>query len=137
MGAEFLRLLVRSHFSVTTNVAPDIDPSMVGVTIVPADRTSPLPVLVNREPEKVDEDRAKEIMTQEDFELVADLGGLGEPEAKYWTRDFSFVRIRFWFLSADAHTFFQGYVALPLIIPSLPPDAFPKAIGVPNFLIFS
>ncbi|KAH6910507.1 hypothetical protein BKA70DRAFT_1463439 [Coprinopsis sp. MPI-PUGE-AT-0042] len=73
---------------------PVIDPSKVSVTIVPADGTSPLPVLVNGEPEKVDEDRAKEIMTQEDFELLVDLGGLGEAEAKYWTCDFSYEYVR-------------------------------------------
>lgn len=30
-------------------------------------------------------------MTQEDFEILVDLGGLGDGEAKYWTCDFSYV----------------------------------------------
>jgi glutamate N-acetyltransferase / amino-acid N-acetyltransferase len=77
---------------------PVIDPSKVSITIVPADGTSHVPVLVNGEPEKLDDDRAKEIMTQEDFELVVDLGGLGEAEAKYWTCDFSYVRVRLSFV---------------------------------------
>ena len=77
--------------SSTTGEPTVIDPTKVSVTIVPADGTAPLPVLVNGEPENVDEDRAKEIMTQEDFELLVDLGGLGDGEAQYWTCDFSYV----------------------------------------------
>ncbi|KAJ2933533.1 hypothetical protein H1R20_g3546, partial [Candolleomyces eurysporus] len=76
--------------SSTTGEPTVIDPTKVSVTIVPADGTAPLPVLVNGEPENVDEDRAKEIMTQEDFELLVDLGGLGDGEAQYWTCDFSY-----------------------------------------------
>ncbi|RXW21138.1 hypothetical protein EST38_g4699 [Candolleomyces aberdarensis] len=76
--------------SLTTGEPTVIDPTKVSVTIVPADGTAPLPVLVNGEPENVDEDRAKEIMTQEDFELLVDLGGLGDGEAQYWTCDFSY-----------------------------------------------
>ncbi|EAU89919.1 arginine biosynthesis ArgJ [Coprinopsis cinerea okayama7 len=73
---------------------PVIDTTKVCVTIVPADGTAPLPVLVNGEPENVDEDRAKEIMTQEDFELLVDLGGMGDGEAQYWTCDFSYEYVR-------------------------------------------
>ncbi|KAF6759545.1 hypothetical protein DFP72DRAFT_136175 [Ephemerocybe angulata] len=72
-----------------TSAAPVIDPSKVSVTLVPADGSAPLPVLVNGEPEKVDEVRAKEIMVQEDFELLVDLK-MGEEQATYWTCDFSY-----------------------------------------------
>lgn len=48
-------------------------------------------MLVNGEPEKVDEDRAKEILGLEDFEVSVDLGMGGNGEAKYWTCDFSYV----------------------------------------------
>lgn len=68
-----------------------IDPSKVNVTFVPSDGTSPLPVLINGEPENVDEVRAKEILGLEDFEVVVELGMGGEGEAKYWTCDFSYV----------------------------------------------
>jgi glutamate N-acetyltransferase/amino-acid N-acetyltransferase len=72
-----------------------IDPTKVNVTFIPSDGTSPLPVLVNGEPEVVDEERAKEIMTLEDFEISVNLGMSHNPEgeAKYWTCDFSYVSL--------------------------------------------
>ena len=71
--------------------APTIDPTKVHVTFLPSDGTAPLPVLVNGEPEKVDEARAKEILSLEDFEVLVDLGMSGDGEARYWTCDFSYV----------------------------------------------
>ena len=71
-----------------------IDPTKVSVTFLPSDGTSALPVLVNGEPVPVDEDRAKEILGLEDFELEVELG-IGEAEAKYWTCDFSYVSFSF------------------------------------------
>ncbi|KDR70949.1 hypothetical protein GALMADRAFT_75778 [Galerina marginata CBS 339.88] len=73
---------------------PVIDPTKVNVTFIPSDGTSPLPVLVNGEPEKVDEVRAKEILSLEDFEVTVDLGMEGEGEAQYWTCDFSYEYVR-------------------------------------------
>lgn len=67
-----------------------IDPYCVNVTFVPADGSAPLPVLVRGEPELVDEVRAKEILSEEEFEVKVDLG-LGNESAKYWTCDFSYV----------------------------------------------
>ncbi len=58
---------------------------------MPSDGTTPLPVLVNGEPERVDEDRAKKILSLGDIEFVVDLGMGGEGEATYWTCDFSYV----------------------------------------------
>ena len=79
--------------SSSTNITPEIDPTKVSVTFIPSDGSSPLPVLVNGEPEDVDEDRAKEILMKEDVGVEVDLGmpGDGEGEAKYWTCDFSYV----------------------------------------------
>ncbi|TFK18633.1 Arginine biosynthesis bifunctional protein ArgJ beta chain [Coprinopsis marcescibilis] len=75
---------------------PTINPKKVSVTIVPSDGSAPLPVLINGEPEKVNEERAKEIMVQEEFELLVDLGGIGggKGEAKYWTCDFSYDYVK-------------------------------------------
>ncbi|EGN95330.1 hypothetical protein SERLA73DRAFT_125549 [Serpula lacrymans var. lacrymans S7.3] len=66
-----------------------LDPTRVSVTFVPADGSTPLPVLVEGEPEQVDEVRAKEILSEEDFEIKVELG-LGKESAKYWTCDFSY-----------------------------------------------
>jgi len=62
----------------------------VNVSFVPTDRSPVLPLLVNGEPEQVDEVRAKEILSAEDLEIRVDLG-LGSESAKYWTCDFSYV----------------------------------------------
>ena len=71
---------------------PIIDPTKVSVSFIPSDGSSPLPVLVNGEPENVDEVRAKEILILEDFGVEVDLGMGGEDgEARYWTCDFSYV----------------------------------------------
>ncbi|KAJ7126537.1 hypothetical protein C8R43DRAFT_1028386 [Mycena crocata] len=71
-----------------------LDPNKVSVTFFPSDNTAPLPVLVNGEPETVDETRAKEILTMEDFGICVDLGGIGTAEATYWTCDFSYDYVR-------------------------------------------
>ena len=63
----------------------------VSVSFAPADGSAPLAVLVNGEPENVDEVRAKEILSNEDIEIKVELG-LGNESAKYWTCDFSYVR---------------------------------------------
>ena len=77
--------------STTGAPAPTIDPTKVKVTFLPSDETAPLPVLVNGEPEKVNEESAKEILSLEDFEVLVDLGMEGDGEARYWTCDFSYV----------------------------------------------
>lgn len=78
-----------------------LDPLTVSVSFVPsspADSTpTPLPVLINGEPAGVDEARASEILGQDDFGIVVDLGGQGvggKERAKYWTCDFSYEYVR-------------------------------------------
>ncbi|KAI0333938.1 arginine biosynthesis bifunctional protein ARG7 [Cubamyces sp. BRFM 1775] len=70
-----------------------LDPTRVNVSFVPTDGTAPLPLLVNGEPEKVDEVRAKEIISQEDLEIKVELG-IGSESAKYWTCDFSYEYVK-------------------------------------------
>ncbi|KZT25214.1 Arginine biosynthesis bifunctional protein ArgJ beta chain [Neolentinus lepideus HHB14362 ss-1] len=70
-----------------------LDPNRVSVSFVPADGSAPLPVLVNGEPEKVDEVRAKEILSAEDFEMRVQLG-LGSASAQYYTCDLSYEYVR-------------------------------------------
>jgi glutamate N-acetyltransferase / amino-acid N-acetyltransferase len=67
-----------------------LDPTRVSVSFVPTDGSPVLPLLVNGEPEEVDEVRAKEILSAEDLEVRVDLN-LGSENAKYWTCDFSYV----------------------------------------------
>ncbi|GBE86278.1 hypothetical protein BKA93DRAFT_824352 [Sparassis latifolia] len=70
-----------------------LDPARVTVSFVPADGSAPLPLLVNGEPENVDEVRAKEIVSAEDLQIKVELG-LGFEAAKYWTCDLSYEYVR-------------------------------------------
>ncbi|KIM88472.1 hypothetical protein PILCRDRAFT_95600 [Piloderma croceum F 1598] len=70
-----------------------LNPSLVSVSFVPSDGSSALPVLVDGEPEDVDEARAKEILQEEEFEVRVELG-LGAESATYWTCDFSYEYVR-------------------------------------------
>ncbi|KAF9529580.1 arginine biosynthesis protein ArgJ [Crepidotus variabilis] len=84
-----------SPTTVTTE-HPKIDPSKVSVTFLPSSTLSdqsPLTVLLKGEPHPFSEARAKEILKEEEFEVVVDLGlggGKGE-EARYWTCDLSYL----------------------------------------------
>ena len=69
-----------------------VDPTKVCVSFVPSDGTAPLPLLVFGEPEKVDEERATQIVSQEDLEIKVELG-IGSESAQYWTCDFSYVSL--------------------------------------------
>ena len=71
-------------------------PEQTSVSFKPVDGSPELRLLVNGEPEAVDEERAGAILQDEDLEIVVDLGGgqLGEKgcggeEATYWFCDFS------------------------------------------------
>ncbi|KAN0121053.1 arginine biosynthesis bifunctional protein ArgJ beta chain [Russula decolorans] len=70
-----------------------LEPARVNVSFVPTDRSPVLPLLVNGEPEQVDEVRAKEILSAEDLEIRVDLG-LGSESAKYWTCDFGYEYVK-------------------------------------------
>jgi len=70
-----------------------IDPTRVSVSFIPSDGSETLPLLVRGEPQKVDEDRASEIISAEDLEIYVELG-LGKESAKYWTCDFSYEYVR-------------------------------------------
>ena len=60
---------------------------------MPADGSEVLKLVVNGEPEAVDEGRAAQILADEDLEILVDLGGgrsgEGKEEASYWFCDFS------------------------------------------------
>ena len=78
----------------TPNVSPGtILPEKTSVSFVPVDGSPELKLLVNGEPEAVDEERAAKILESEDLEIRIDLGGgeggEGRETASYWTCDFS------------------------------------------------
>ncbi|KAL1967650.1 hypothetical protein VTN77DRAFT_2907 [Rasamsonia byssochlamydoides] len=68
-------------------------PERTSVSFVPVDGSPALKLLVNGEPEAVDETRASAILQSEDLEIIVDLGGgetgRGGEEAVYWFCDFS------------------------------------------------
>lgn len=64
-------------------------PNKTSVKFVPVDGSEPLKLLVNGEPEKVDEDRASEILQDEDLVIEVDLGTGGGQSASFWTCDLS------------------------------------------------
>ncbi|KAL2262468.1 hypothetical protein VTK26DRAFT_1199 [Humicola hyalothermophila] len=67
---------------------PEIVPEKTNVSFIPTDGTAELKLLVNGEPEKVDEARAAEILELEDLEILVRLG-TGDKQATYWTCDYS------------------------------------------------
>ncbi|KAG9250897.1 Arginine biosynthesis bifunctional protein ArgJ beta chain [Emericellopsis atlantica] len=70
------------------NDIPEIVPEKTNVSFVPSDGSPELRLLVNGEPEQVDEVRAAEILEMEDLEIVVRLG-TGTEKTVHWTCDFS------------------------------------------------
>ena len=70
-----------------------VHPPKTSVSFVPTDGSQTLKLVVNGEPENIDEARAAQILAQEDLEILVDLGGGrdgdGKEEASYWFCDFS------------------------------------------------
>ncbi|KAK2738599.1 hypothetical protein FQN55_000476 [Onygenales sp. PD_40] len=76
--------------------AGTVVPERTSVSFKPVDGSEELKLLVNGEPEAVDEERAAAILQDEDLEIVVDLGGgskgaegMGGEEGLYWFCDFS------------------------------------------------
>ena len=85
----------------------------MNVLFVPDDGSPALPVLVGGEPENVDEDRAKEILSEGKFEIKIQLG-IGEESAKYWTCDFSYVSLPFLF-ELSLGNFLKSTMMIPFL----------------------
>ncbi|KAI0299294.1 arginine biosynthesis bifunctional protein ArgJ beta chain [Russula brevipes] len=77
----------------SASLSTPLDPTRVSVSFIPTDGSPVLPLLVNGEPEQVDEVRAAEILSAEDLEVRVDLA-VGSESAKYWTCDFSYEYVR-------------------------------------------
>jgi len=83
--ANWGRILCATGYSGVNGVVPE----KTNVSFIPTDGSTPLRLLVNGEPEIVDEERASEILAMEDLEIQVSLGTGGGKEAAYYTCDFS------------------------------------------------
>ena len=76
-----------------TKDAGAVVPEKTSVSFVPTDGSETLRLVVNGEPENIDEARAAEILSHQDLKIWIDLGGGrdgdGKEEASYWFCDFS------------------------------------------------
>lgn len=92
--ANWGRILCATGYSLLSepgepvNEIADIDPEKTNVSFLPTDGSAELKLLINGEPEVVDEVRASEILQAEDLEILVRLG-TGKEEATYWTCDYS------------------------------------------------
>ncbi|KAK4228258.1 putative arginine biosynthesis bifunctional protein, mitochondrial precursor [Podospora fimiseda] len=92
--ANWGRILCATGYSLISepgqgiNEVPEIVPEKTNVSFIPTDGTAELKLLVNGEPEQVDEARAAEILELEDLEILVRLG-TGDKQATYWTCDYS------------------------------------------------
>lgn len=72
------------------NVGTDsVNPQNTSVKFVPTDGSDPLLLLVDGEPEQVDESRASDILKNEDLIVEVSLGTSGGQSANFWTCDLS------------------------------------------------
>lgn len=66
-----------------------VDPKKTNVSFVPADGSPELKLLVDGEPQQVDEARASEILELPDLQIEVDLGQAADGSCQFWTCDLS------------------------------------------------
>lgn len=93
--ANWGRILCATGYSLITepgssaeNEVTEISPEKTNVSFIPSDGSPELKLLVDGEPEMVDEKRAAQILEHEDLEILVRLG-TGKEQATYWTCDYS------------------------------------------------
>lgn len=92
--ANWGRILCATGYSLLSepgepiNEVSEIIPEKTNVSFLPTDGSVELKLLINGEPEIVDEVRASEVLQAEDLEILVRLG-TGKEEATYWTCDYS------------------------------------------------
>ncbi|KAK3946073.1 DNA replication factor C-like protein [Diplogelasinospora grovesii] len=79
--------LISEQGSAIRRISPVI-PERTSVSFIPTDGSPELKLLMNGEPEQVDEARAAEILEHEDLKILVKLG-TGDAHIKYWTCDYS------------------------------------------------
>ncbi|GMM45714.1 glutamate N-acetyltransferase [Pichia kluyveri] len=67
----------------------EVNPSTTNVSFIPTDGSKELKLLVNGEPQIVDETRASEILELPDLQIDIDLGLPGDGQCQFWTCDLS------------------------------------------------
>lgn len=67
----------------------EVNPAKTNVSFIPTDGSAELKLLVNGEPQDVDEVRASEILKNEELEVNIDLGTGGGHSCEFWTCDLS------------------------------------------------
>lgn len=91
--ANWGRILCAIGYTQGLSSPQTVIPARTSVSFVPADGSEALKLVVDGEPEAVDETRAAHILADEDLEILVDLGGgedgTGKEEASYWFCDFS------------------------------------------------
>lgn len=91
--ANWGRILCAIGYTQGLSSSKTVIPARTSVSFVPTDGSEPLKLVINGEPEAVDETRAAQILAEEDLEILVDLGGgadgTGKEEASYWFCDFS------------------------------------------------
>lgn len=92
--ANWGRILCATGYSLISepgapaNEVAEIVPERTNVSFVPTDGSAELRLLVDGEPELVNEERAAQILEHEDLEILVRLG-TGKEQATYWTCDYS------------------------------------------------
>ncbi|KAK6198055.1 uncharacterized protein RJT21DRAFT_122924 [Scheffersomyces amazonensis] len=86
--ANWGRILCAIGYANVTSTE-SIVPSRTSVSFIPVDGSEPLKLLIDGEPELVDEERASQILESEDLVIEVDLGTGGGQDAKFWTCDLS------------------------------------------------
>ncbi|KAF1812037.1 arginine biosynthesis ArgJ [Eremomyces bilateralis CBS 781.70] len=91
--ANWGRILCATGYTAGLSSTEDsVIPAQTSVSFVPTDGSPELKLLVDGEPESVDEARAAEILQMEDLEILVRLGKDGQGrdgECRFWTCDFS------------------------------------------------
>ncbi|QPG73732.1 hypothetical protein FOA43_001045 [Brettanomyces nanus] len=67
----------------------EVNPMKTNVSFIPTDGSEELKLLVNGEPQNVDEDRASVLLKREELEVMVDLGTGGGESCEFWTCDLS------------------------------------------------
>lgn len=85
--ANWGRILCSIGYSEVESPELLVIPSKTTVSFIPADGSEKLDLLVNGEPQQVNEERASEILQFEDLNIEINLGTGGNKECEFWTCD--------------------------------------------------